>query len=172
MHRQQTTNRRRGRRFAALVLCLAIPLAACASDDDGVGADAGQPQAGGGFADNNAPAANGESPGNSSPAAKGLDSAVPVPNDATSSGAATTVGTTTTQSFLVDGVTAQQMIGDYQTLAEGSGWTAQAAPTQAGSDWTLTMTNGTKTLVVTATPANDNNQSDQTELSLQVTVPA
>jgi hypothetical protein len=140
--------RRRPLRAAAVVVVAAsLTLAACGDDDDD--ADPGQPVASGGFA-----------PGDMS--------SVPVPDDATASGSASSSGGSTTQSYLVDGVTPEQLINDYQQLATGQGWEVESAPTQSDTDWALTLTKGGQTLAVTTSPADDDAESDQTELSLIV----
>ena len=96
-------------------------------------------------------------------------SSVPVPEDATASGAASSSGGSTTQSYLVDGVTPEQLINDYQQLATGQGWQVESAPAQSDTDWALTLTKDGQTLAVTTSPADDDAESDQTELSLIVT---
>ena len=67
---------------------------------------------------------------------------VPVPDDAESTGPASSSGGSTTQSYLVDGVTPEQLINDYQQLATGAGWAVETAPAQSDTDWSLTLTKG------------------------------
>jgi hypothetical protein len=136
------------RAVAAVVVAASLAFAACSDDDDD--ADPGEPVASGGFA-----------PGDMSN--------VPVPADATPSGGASSSGSSTTQSYLVDGVTAEQLINDYQSLATGQGWEVESGPTQSDTDWALTLTKDGQTLAVTTSPADDDAESDQTELSLIVT---
>jgi hypothetical protein len=148
-HRRASAARRRPlRAVAAIVVTASLAFAACGDDDDD--ADPGQPVASGGFA-----------PGDMSD--------VPVPNDAESSGPASSSGGSTTQSYLVDGVSPEQLINDYQQLATGAGWVVQTAAAQSDTDWSLTRTKGTASLAVTTSPANDDQESDQTELSLILT---
>jgi len=142
-----TARRRRLRAVAAVVVATCLAVGACGDDDD---ADPAQPAASGGFA-----------PGDMSD--------VPVPNDAEKSGAASSSGGSTTQSFVVDGVSPEQLINDYQQLATGAGWTVETAPAQSDTDWSLTLTKGDATLQATTSPANDDQESDQTELSLILT---
>jgi hypothetical protein len=140
--------RRPLRAFGVVAVAASLAFSACGDDDDG--ADPGQPVASGGFQ-------------------SGSLADVPVPDDATSTGAASTSGDSTTESFLVEGVTPEQLIGDYQTLAEGAGWAVQTAAAQSGTDWSLVLTKDSSTLQVTTAPANDDEQSDQTELALILT---
>ena len=101
-----SARRRPLRAVAALVVATSLAFAACGDDDD---ADPGQPVASGGFA-----------PGDMSD--------VPVPNDAESTGPASSSGGSTTQSYLVEGVSPEQLINDYQQLATGAVSTAHPAP--------------------------------------------
>jgi hypothetical protein len=146
--RASSARRRPLRAVAAVVVAASLAFAACGDDDDD--ADPGQPVASGGFA----------------PADM---SDVPVPNDAESSGPASSSGGSTTQSYLVDGVSPEQLINDYQQLATGAGWAVETAPAQSDTDWSLTLTKGDATLQATTAPASDDNESDQTELSLILT---
>jgi hypothetical protein len=132
---------------AAVVVATSLAFAACGDDDD---ADPGQPVASGGFTPSDM-------------------SDVPVPNDAESTGPASSSGGSTTQSYLVEGVSPEQLINDYQQLATGAGWAVETAPAQSDTDWSLTLTKGDATLQATTSPANDDEQSDQTELSLILT---
>jgi hypothetical protein len=147
-HVSGTARRRRLRAVAAVVIAASLAVAACGGDDDDV--DPGQPVASGGFA-----------PGDMSD--------VPVPNDAESTGPASSSGGSTTQSYLVDGVTPEQLINDYQQLATGAGWAVATAPAQSDTDWSLTLTKGQSTLQVSTSPATDDSESDQTELALILT---
>ncbi len=140
--------RRPLRAVAAILVVGSLAFAACGDDDDD--ADPGQPVASGGFA-----------PGDMSD--------VPVPNDAESSGPASSSGGSTTQSYLVDGVSAEQLIKDYQQLATGAGWVVQTAAAQSDTDWSVTLTKGNASLLATTSPADDDAESDQTELSLILT---
>lgn len=152
------------------MLVATLSLAACGDEtDEGAEADEGveqidpgEPTADGGFAPENAPE---EEP---SSGLSTMEGAAPIPESAVASGDATTDGAITTQSFLVEGVTPEELINDYQTLAEGAGWEAAGAPEATGTtDWALTMTNGSDSLSVTTAPAGGEDTSD-TELSLQV----
>jgi len=49
------------------------------------------------------------------------------------------------------------------------GRTVETAPAQSDTDWSLTLTKGDATLQATTSPANDDQESDQTELSLILT---
>jgi len=150
MHTESPPRRRRLRAVAAVaavVVAASLAFAACGDDDD---ADPGQPVASGGFA-----------PGDMSD--------VPVPDAAESTGPASSSGGSTTQSFLVDGVTPEQLINDYQQLATGAGWAVETAPAQSDTDWSLTLTKDQSTLQVSTSPANDDDESDQTELALILT---
>jgi hypothetical protein len=146
--RRPAARRRPLRALGALAVAGALALSACGDDDDD--ADPGQPVASGGFD-------------------AGAMADVPVPDAAQASGAASTSGSTTTQSYLVDGVDPQQLITTYQQLATTAGWTVQTAPAQSDTDWSMTLTKDSDTLQVTTAPAGDEDQSDQTELSLQLT---
>ena len=148
MHTESPPRRRRLRAVSAVVVAASLAFAACGDDDDD--ADPGQPVASGGFA-----------PGDMSD--------VPVPNAAESTGPASSSGGSTTQSFLVDGVTPEQLINDYQQLATGAGWAVETAPAQSDTDWSLTLTKDQSTLQVSTSPANDDAESDQTELALILT---
>jgi hypothetical protein len=148
MHTESPPRRRRLRAVAAVAVAASLAFSACGDDDDD--ADPGQPVASGGFA-----------PGDMSD--------VPVPNAAESTGPASSSGGSTTQSFLVDGVTPEQLINDYQQLATGAGWAVETAPAQSDTDWSLTLTKDQSTLQVSTSPANDDDESDQTELALILT---
>lgn len=96
----------------------------------------------------------------------------PIPADATPSGSVSVSGPTTTQSFKMTGADPQDAIDSYQSVAESAGWTATGDPTASGStDWTLTMTMGSSTLLVTTTPSvgDTGSQQDVVELSIEVT---
>ena len=139
------TTRQIARAITALTLC-GIALTAC---NDG-GVDPAQPDPTGGFQ-------------------SGALTGVPVPDFAVASGAPVTSGNTTTQSYLIDGVSPQQLITDEQNLTEHAGWTTQTAAARNDTDWTLTMFKGDTTLVVATSPAATGNQSEQTQLSLEIT---
>ena len=146
-----TAARRRPRRAlgaTAVAVALALSAAACGDDDDD--ANPGQPVATGGF--------------QSSALAD-----VPVPDDAQPTGTPSTSGNATTESFLVEGVSPEQLINDYQQLATEAGWVVETAPAQSDTDWSMTLTKDSSTLQVSTAPGTDAEQSDQSQLSLMLT---
>lgn len=91
---------------------------------------------------------------------------VPTPPDGHADSQPTAAGSTTTQSFQVPGAAAD-VINSYRTLATGAGWKVISAPTSEGtSDWSMTLTRDSQTLLVTAAPAGDG--ANTAELSLEV----
>ena len=96
-------------------------------------------------------------------------SIVPVPNDAERIGPASSSGGSTTQSYLVDGVTPEQLINDYQQLATGAGMAGRVGAGAVGHRLGADADEGRPDPAVTTSPADDDNESDQTELALIVT---
>lgn len=167
--RFSASRQRRSPRVGSLVLVAALTLGACGDEPDESGGEInpGEPNADGGFAPEDAPE---EEPA-SGPST--MEGAAPIPDNAVPSGDAETDGGVTTQSYLVDGVTPEQLINDYQVLAESAGWVAEGAPEATGTtDWSLTMTNGSDVLVASTAPAGIAENPSETELSLQVTAGA
>ena len=94
---------------------------------------------------------------------------VPVPSDATAFGPAHTHGSTASQSYHQVGVTAEEAIRDYVTLATDAGWTVAEAPAPSGTtDWRAVLARDNRTLAVSTAPA-PNATDGGVELSLQAT---
>lgn len=96
----------------------------------------------------------------------------PEPVGGRASGPVAVDGSTTTQSFRIDGDDSELAISDYEELASGDGWVTTKGPAPTGdSDWSLTMVKDDTTLAVTASPFDGDigSEGDAVEISLEIT---